>query len=63
LVTHDLSEAVYLGRQVVVMESNPGRISEVIDIDLPNHRDSSIKRTKNFSDHVHYLEDLMQKIN
>jgi len=63
LVTHDLSEAVYLGHQVIVMESNPGKISEIIQIDLPVERNSSIKRTKDFSDYVHYLEDKMQKIN
>lgn len=63
LVTHDLSEAVYLGHQVVVMESNPGKISEIIKIDLPIDRDSSIKRTKKFSDYVHYLEDKMQQLN
>ncbi len=63
LVTHDLSEAVYLGRQVIVMESNLGKISEIISIDLPVERDSSIKRTKKFSDYVHYLEDKMQQLN
>ncbi len=63
LVTHDLSEAVYLGRQVIIMEANPGKISEILPIDLPVDRDSSIKRTKKFSDYVHYLEDKMQQLN
>jgi NitT/TauT family transport system ATP-binding protein len=31
-VTHSLFEAAYLGQQVVVMASNPGRIVEVMDL-------------------------------
>lgn len=37
-VTHDIEEALKLGDRVVVMEKNPGRIAEVIDIDLPRPR-------------------------
>jgi NitT/TauT family transport system ATP-binding protein len=37
-VTHDLEEAIYLGDRVISMESRPGRISEVVDIDLPRPR-------------------------
>ena len=34
-VTHNLAEAVRLGHRVVVLSRRPGRIREVIDIDLP----------------------------
>lgn len=36
-VTHNLAEAVRLGHQVVVMSRRPGRIHEVMDIDIPLH--------------------------
>lgn len=34
LVTHDVEEAVYLSDRVVVLEPRPGRIKEILDIDL-----------------------------
>ena len=38
-ITHDIEEATYLGDRVVAMESRPGRISAVLDINLPRPRD------------------------
>jgi NitT/TauT family transport system ATP-binding protein len=37
-VTHDLEEAIYLGDRVIAMESRPGRIGEVVEVDLPRPR-------------------------
>lgn len=40
LVTHDVDEAIYLSDRIVIMTPRPGKISEIMDINLshPRHR-------------------------
>ena len=33
-ITHDLDEAIYLSDRVVIMSRRPGRIKEVLDVNL-----------------------------
>lgn len=39
LVTHDVDEAIYMSDRIIVMTPRPGRISEVIEIDMPYPRE------------------------
>ena len=48
-ITHDIDEAVFLGDQVVVMSSHPGRVRAVLQIDLPRPRGESVRGTPRFS--------------
>ena len=39
MVTHDIEEAVYLADRIVVMSARPGKIKEIVSIDLGRNRD------------------------
>ncbi|WP_295150592.1 ABC transporter ATP-binding protein [uncultured Peptoniphilus sp.] len=39
MVTHDVEEAVYMSTKIIIMEPRPGRIKEIVDIDLSYPRD------------------------
>lgn len=47
-ITHGITEAVFLSDRVVVMAAEPGRIVEVIDIDLPRPRSLDMRETPEF---------------
>jgi len=50
LITHGISEAVLLGDRVVVMSARPGRIDEIITIDLPRPRSRESMLLPRFSE-------------
>ena len=49
-VTHSIPEAVFLSSRVVVMSARPGRITDVIDVDLGRPRDDTTR------EHPRYFE-------
>ncbi|MBR4670142.1 MAG: ABC transporter ATP-binding protein [Butyrivibrio sp.] len=38
LVTHDVDEAIYMSDRIVIMTPRPGKISEIIDVNIPHPR-------------------------
>jgi NitT/TauT family transport system ATP-binding protein len=48
LVTHDIDEAIYLADRTVVMTAHPGRVREIIDVDLPRPRRYEMRSEKPF---------------
>jgi NitT/TauT family transport system ATP-binding protein len=47
-VTHSIPEAVYLANRVVVMSPRPGRITQLVDIDLGDRRDADTREDPSF---------------
>lgn len=58
-VTHDISEAVYMGDDIYIMKSTPSKIVHHVPVDLDYKRSRQIKRNPRFVELVHHVEDLM----
>ena len=58
-VTHSIPESVLLSDRVVVMTPRPGRIAEVIDIDLPRPRSLEDINTPHFGEIVTHIRELL----
>ncbi len=61
-VTHDISEAVYLGDDIYIMKAAPSHIVEHIKVDIAYHRTRELKREKHFTELVQEVEDKMVRV-
>jgi NitT/TauT family transport system ATP-binding protein len=61
-VTHSVEEAVFLSDRVVMMTSSPGRIKEIITIDLPRPRErAQLLLNRRYQDYVVEIEKMMDE--
>ncbi|MDY5349697.1 MAG: ABC transporter ATP-binding protein [Candidatus Ventricola sp.] len=47
-ITHDVEEAIILAQRVIIMSARPGRIKDIVDIDIPYPRTQETKMTPHF---------------
>ena len=47
-ITHDVDEAIILAQRVIVMSARPGRIKDIVNIDIPYPRDQETKMSPRF---------------
>jgi NitT/TauT family transport system ATP-binding protein len=59
-ITHGIEEAVFLGQRVVVLTSRPGRVKEVLEIDLPRDETDDIRSHPRFVHHRHAIWELLR---
>ena len=60
-VTHQIDEAVFLSDRVFVFARRPGRIREIVKIDLPRPRALALKRTPEFVRYVDHIWRLIEE--
>ena len=61
-VTHSITEAIFLGDRVVVFTPRPGRVAEVIDIDLPRPRRLAVRASEKFVGYASRIRELFEQM-
>lgn len=54
-ITHDVDEAIVLSQRVIIMSARPGRIKEIVTIDIPYPRTQETKMTPRFLELKNYI--------
>jgi NitT/TauT family transport system ATP-binding protein len=60
-VTHQIEEAVYLSDRVVVFTARPGRIKQIVTVQLGRPRPFEMKQSPEFNDYVRQIWKLIEE--
>jgi NitT/TauT family transport system ATP-binding protein len=60
-VTHSIPEAVFLSTRVVVMSARPGRIVDVIEVDLPRPRTVETRETERYFELITAVRESLRR--
>jgi NitT/TauT family transport system ATP-binding protein len=59
-VTHSIYEAAFLGQQVLLLAARPGRVQELVPVDLPSPRRIAMRETPQFVSLVTRLRSVLE---
>jgi NitT/TauT family transport system ATP-binding protein len=59
-ITHSIAEAVFLSTRVVIMSARPGRITQIIEVDLPRHRDIETREATRYFELVNQVREALR---
>ena len=54
-ITHSIAEAVFLGDRVIVMTPRPGKVAEIVKVDLPRPRTTAMRDDPKFTSYVKHI--------
>ncbi|MBS1690792.1 MAG: ABC transporter ATP-binding protein [Actinobacteria bacterium] len=61
-VTHSMAEAVFLADRIVLMNTRPGRVEEVITVPFARPRGDEVTRSVEYRDFVDYLSSRLERM-
>ncbi len=59
-VTHSIPEAVFLSQRVVVLSPRPGRIADIIDVELDQPRDEDTRESSAYFDKITEVREALR---
>jgi NitT/TauT family transport system ATP-binding protein len=59
-VTHSIYEAAFLGQRVLMLAANPGRVKEIVPVNLPEDRTLDIRETREFVELAAHLRRVLE---
>ena len=60
-ITHDVDEAILLAEKVIIMSARPGRIKEIVPVDIPYPRNQETKLTPRFMELRNHIWEQVYK--